>query len=212
MTVSEAPKIPATAKGAATRAFLLRTAAQVFAERGYAATTQNDLIAASGLTKGAFYFYFRSKSALAMAVLHDQQTRWLARIGERISTAGTAADQLRALLPAMLELFSSEPGAWSVTRLTKELSTDPEVAEEVCKPMAEWVEFVADLIRRGQADGDMRTGLDPASVAVVLVGAFDGLKSLTDILEPTERAAGRFTERAQTLLAMVELALMHNPA
>lgn len=46
--------VPATPKGAATRAFLLLTAARVFGERGYSATTLNKLIAASGLTKGAF--------------------------------------------------------------------------------------------------------------------------------------------------------------
>ena len=56
---------PATAKGAATRAFLLHTSAGVFAERGYAATTMGELIAASRLTKGAFYFHFRSKAELA---------------------------------------------------------------------------------------------------------------------------------------------------
>ncbi|WP_241251715.1 TetR/AcrR family transcriptional regulator [Candidatus Protofrankia californiensis] len=212
MTGSDPPKVPATAKGEATRAFLLRTAAQVFAERGYAATTQNDLIAASGLTKGAFYFYFRTKSELALAVLQDQQARWLSQIGERVLAEAKAADQLRVLVPAMLELISTDPGAWSVTRLTKELSADPEVAEQVCKPMVEWVAFVADLVRRGQTDGDLRTGLDPGSVAAVLVGAFDGLKSLTDILEPTERAAFGFTERVQTLLAIVELALMNSPA
>src|SRR4029450_8640870 len=66
-------RVPATAKGEATGAYLLRTAAQVFGERGYTATTQNDLIAAAGLTKGAFYFYFRSKADLALAVLQAQQ-------------------------------------------------------------------------------------------------------------------------------------------
>lgn len=209
---TDSPKVPATAKGEATRAFLLRTAAEVFAERGYAATTQNDLIAASGLTKGAFYFYFRSKSALALAVLQEQQARWLSQIGERVLTEATAADQLRALVPAMLDLISADPSAWSVTRLTKELSADPDVAEQVCKPMVEWVAFVADVIRRGQTDGDLRGGLDPESVAAVLVGAFDGLKSLTDVLEPTQHAAGAFTERARTLLAIVELALINSPA
>jgi TetR/AcrR family transcriptional repressor of nem operon len=212
MTRSDSPKVPATAKGEATRAFLLRTAAQVFAERGYAATTQNDLIAASGLTKGAFYFYFPSKSALALAVLQEQQARWLSQIGERVLAQGSAADQLRALVPAMLELISADPSAWSVTRLTKELSADPEVAEQVCKPTVEWVGFVAELIRRGQSDGDLRAGLDPQSVAVVLVAAFDGLKSLTDILEPTQHGAGAFAERARTLLAIVELALINSSA
>jgi AcrR family transcriptional regulator len=108
-----AEMLPATAKGEATRAFLLRTAALVFAEHGYAGTSLNDLIAASGMTKGAFYFYFKSKAALALAVLRDQQDRFLNKVIERVLAAGTAAEQLKALPPTMLDLLTGDPGAWS---------------------------------------------------------------------------------------------------
>jgi TetR/AcrR family transcriptional repressor of nem operon len=199
--------VPATAKGEATRAFLLRTAAVVFAERGYTGTALSDLIAASGLTKGAFYFYFQSKAALALAVLRDQQDRWLHQISERVLSAGTAIEQFRALTPAMLDLLTAEPGAWSVTRLTKDMAADPATAEAVSKPMARWVDLIADIVRRGQADGDLRPGLDPQHAAVVLVGAFDGLKALTDVLDPGTQTSGIFAERAQVLLAVVERGL-----
>ena len=200
--------VPATAKGEATRAFLLRTAAQVFAERGYTGTALTDLIAASGLTKGAFYFYFQSKSALALAVLRDQQDRWLRQVRERVLSAGTAIEQFQALAPSMLDLLATEPGAWSITRLTKELAADPAIADEVSGPMTMWVDLVADIVRRGQADGDFRPGIDPHHAAVVLVGAFDGLKTLTDVLDPGAQASEIFSQRAQVLLAMVERGLL----
>jgi len=203
--------VPATAKGEATRAFLLRTAALVFAEHGYTGTSLNDLIAASGLTKGAFYFYFRSKAALAIAVLRDQQDRWLRQVSERALSAGTAAEQFQALPGIMLELLATEPGAWSITRLTKDMTEDPATAEEASKPMAAWVEFVADIVRRGQADGDLRSDLDPHHVAVVLIGAFDGLKSLTDVLGSGTQVATAFSQRAQVLLAIVERGLLIEP-
>jgi len=202
------PTTPATAKGEATRAFLLRTAARVFAERGYTGTGLSDLIAASGLTKGAFYFYFPSKSALALAVLRDQQERWLHAVRERVLAAPVAIEQFRALTPAMLDLLATEPGAWSITRLTREMAADPATADAVVKPMAEWVEFVADIIRRGQADGDLRPGPDPHAVAVVLVGAFDGLKTLTDVLDPGSAASDLFARRAEVLLDLVEHGLL----
>jgi AcrR family transcriptional regulator len=206
-----AEMVPATAKGEATRAFLLQTAARVFAERGYTGTSLTDLIAASGLTKGAFYFYFQSKSALALAVLRDQQDRWLVRVRDRVLSSGTAIEQFRALTPSMLELLGAEPGAWSVTRLTKDMASDPATADEVSQRMARWVEFVADIVRRGQADGDLRSGLDPHHAAVVLVSAFDGLKSLTDVLDPGAAASEIFDQRAQVLLALIEHGLLVEP-
>jgi TetR/AcrR family transcriptional repressor of nem operon len=200
--------VPATAKGEATRAFLLKTAARVFAERGYAGTSLSDLIAASGLTKGAFYFYFPSKAALALAVLRDQQERWLHEVSDRVLAQGAAIEQFRALTPAMLDLLATEPGAWSITRLTREMAADPATADAVVKPMAQWVELIADIIRRAQAGGDIRRGLDPHAVAVVLVSAFDGLKTLTDVLNPGSEASRLFTQRAEVLLDMVERGLL----
>ncbi|MET8152093.1 TetR/AcrR family transcriptional regulator C-terminal ligand-binding domain-containing protein [Actinoplanes sp. NPDC049668] len=113
---------------------------------------------------------------------------------------------MRALVPAMLDLISREPAAWSVTRLTRELSADPDLSAEIAKVPAEWIAFIADLVRRGQADGGLRAGLEPELVASVLVGAFDGLKDLTDVLEPGGDVAA-FADRVRTLLAIVELAL-----
>ncbi|WP_250285615.1 MULTISPECIES: TetR family transcriptional regulator [unclassified Frankia] len=197
---------PATAKGEATRAFLLRTAGRVFAERGYAVATMADLIEASGMTKGAFYFYFRSKSDLALAVLAGQKTHLLEQVGTRLASRPRAVDQLRDLVPAMLDLIVTEPATWTVTRLARELAAEPDLADRVGRPMAEWVEAVADIVRRGQSEGDLRTGLDPDAVAAVLVAAFDGLKSLTDVLDEPA-GPSRFIDRAKVLGQLVEWAL-----
>src|SRR5499427_9607632 len=75
---------PVTPKGHATRASILQTAAEVFAERGYGDTTLSELIARSGLTKGAFYFHFASKEQLALAVLEEKQRQWREFVQEQV--------------------------------------------------------------------------------------------------------------------------------
>ncbi len=74
-------------------------AAAVFAERGYTDTTLAELIARSGLTKGAFYFHFASKEQLALAVLEEKQRQWLEFVRQRALDKPRAIDQLRALGP-----------------------------------------------------------------------------------------------------------------
>jgi hypothetical protein len=91
------------------------------------------------------------------------------------------------------------------------MAADPAMAGEIGKPMTEWVDFVADIVRRGQADGDLRPELDPRDVAVVLVSAFDGLKTLTDVLNPGTEASQLFTQRAATLLTMINHGLLVKP-
>src|ERR1700737_740624 len=58
-----------------TRDQILRAAAHQFAQRPYYAVGLDDILAEAQLTKGAMYFHFRSKHALALAVIDDQTTR-----------------------------------------------------------------------------------------------------------------------------------------
>ncbi|NUS16758.1 MAG: helix-turn-helix transcriptional regulator, partial [Streptomyces sp.] len=57
-----------------TRRAVLEAAAAVFAERGYAAATIGEILTRAGVTKGALYFHFDSKAALAQGVLQAQVT------------------------------------------------------------------------------------------------------------------------------------------
>ena len=195
---------PVTPKGHATRASILQTAAEVFAERGYADTTLSQLIARSGLTKGAFYFHFTSKEQLAFAVLEEKQRQWLEFVSQRALDKPRAIDQLRALGPALIRLHRQDPSAYSAPRLSRDLSRMPELADTVRARTRGWIDLVAGIISRAQQDGDLPSGLDATALATILVAATDGLKDLSDILDPPHRARRGFEQRMQHLIDIVE--------
>lgn len=72
----------------ATRASLLATARRVFAERGYADTSMDDLTAQAGLTRGALYHHFGDKKGLLAAVVEQIDAETDARL-QAISNAAT---------------------------------------------------------------------------------------------------------------------------
>lgn len=55
-------------KGEKAKAALVECAAELFLQKGYSATGINDILNVANMSKGSFYFYFASKSALAMEV------------------------------------------------------------------------------------------------------------------------------------------------
>ncbi|MCX4824937.1 ScbR family autoregulator-binding transcription factor [Streptomyces sp. NBC_01142] len=57
-------------RSAHTRRKLVHAAAELIAHKGHAATSVDDISAAAGVTKGALYFHFASKTELCSAVLH----------------------------------------------------------------------------------------------------------------------------------------------
>jgi AcrR family transcriptional regulator len=71
----------------ATRAALLDEATTLFAERGYAGTSLEDVASASQVTRGAVYHHFASKQALFEAVLDLQEARVSAEVIAAASTA-----------------------------------------------------------------------------------------------------------------------------
>ena len=81
----------------ATRAALLDEATALFAERGYAGTSLEDVASASQVTRGAVYHHFASKQALFEAVLELQE----ARVTAEVLAAASAPDPWDAALLAL---------------------------------------------------------------------------------------------------------------
>jgi AcrR family transcriptional regulator len=195
---------PVTPKGAATRAFLLQVAAEVFAERGYAETTIAELIARSALTKGAFYFHFSSKEQLALAVIEEKQHQWFDAVQAAISVHPRAIDQLRAVALALVRVHRDDPSAFSVSRLTRDLSRIPHVIDLVRDHMRAWVGMLAGIITQAQADKDLPATIEANDLAALLVAATDGLKDLGTLIDAPTRARRAFERRMEALIALVD--------
>jgi AcrR family transcriptional regulator len=88
-----------------TRRALLASARAVFTEVGYAAAGTEEIVARTGLTRGALYHHFADKRGLFRAVLEDIQTELAAEVDRRArSTKGDTMERLRAGFHAYLDV------------------------------------------------------------------------------------------------------------
>jgi AcrR family transcriptional regulator len=174
---------PATAtdKGDQTRRHILAVAATAFAESGYAGTSLNDLIRATGLTKGGFYFHFASKEHLALEVLRVKRDDWMHTVLAEASQHERAFDQLEAVAKALADTHVTDPAAGAVRTLCIELSHDPELEPVTNEHIKTWVAMTADIIRRAQIEGDVRPEIDALAVADLCVCAFIGMEQISDL-------------------------------
>ncbi|WP_327113188.1 TetR/AcrR family transcriptional regulator [Nocardia sp. NBC_01730] len=84
-----------------TRRTLLRESRRLFATKGYGAVGLSEIVAAAGVTKGALYHNFDSKTELFAAVLGKVQNE----VGDRVATAAAVSDDPWAQLVAGCEAF-----------------------------------------------------------------------------------------------------------
>ncbi|WP_328308746.1 TetR/AcrR family transcriptional regulator [Actinomycetospora sp. NBC_00405] len=94
------PRAEATA---ATRAGLVEAATELFAARGFAETSIDDVAAVAGMTKGAVYHHFAGKAALFEAVFSAQETAVHERLGAALDGAPDQLTGARAALTTFLE-------------------------------------------------------------------------------------------------------------
>jgi AcrR family transcriptional regulator len=190
-------------RGDQTRRHILDVASVLFAEKGYAGASFSDLVRASGLTKGAFYFHFPSKEALALAAFGDQQERWVEVVAEVAGPSTRAVDQLAAMLQAACDFCENEVAARCVSRLCFELGEDPRLRPTLTPYLSRWEELIASIVRRGQEEGDIRTDVDAGAVARVSVAAWIGLNDVAAVVSD----GADLRDRAEEFLGILMLAV-----
>jgi AcrR family transcriptional regulator len=182
VAIKAASVSPATDRGEATRRHILEVAASAFAEHGYRGISLNDIVRESDLTKGAFYFHFPSKEALALAVFQDKQDRWVGRILSALETKPRAIDCLEVMLDVGCDIYEQDSSARVVGRLCFELSSEASASPVLSAHLAMWFEVTEQLIRRAQEQGDVRTDIDARQMAETIVAAFIGIEQVSDEL------------------------------
>jgi AcrR family transcriptional regulator len=150
------------------RAELVAIAGSLFAERGYDATTVEDIIGRAGLSKGAFYHYFRSKEDLLDALAaHAAQSALTALEGSRGQGALTAVDGLNHFLArGRLGAGAPDTATFGAIFRPENLALYHRLHRTVTAVLAE---PLASLIEQGKHEGTMRCD-DPRTTAEIVLG------------------------------------------
>jgi len=160
-----------------TRQLIIDTAARLFASKGFHGTSMSDLASAAGLTKGAFYHHFESKDALFFAVVQSVREKWEYAVGIEVVQSQNALDQVMILLTKHAQLLRREPTLCLVMHgLTAEMEeTNPGFLEALHSVYSDMIGFIEQLIRNGQAQGQIRADVDARLMALNIVGLLRGI-------------------------------------
>jgi TetR/AcrR family fatty acid metabolism transcriptional regulator len=93
--------------GVATRERILRAALAAFASRGYHRVSVDDIVRASGTSKGAVYHHFPNKEALFLALVDGLADRLAGAVSEAIDGATGALAKVEGAIRAGLETFAA---------------------------------------------------------------------------------------------------------
>lgn len=151
---------------------LLSVAVAVFNERGYDATSMEDLAQRLGITKSAIYHHVTSKDELLRLALDRALDGLFTVLAETRRLDVSAIDQLQYLVRGSVRVLQRE---LPYVTLLLRVHGNTEVERAALQRRRQFDRYVAGLVRQAETDGDVRPDVDPGVTARLLFGMVNSL-------------------------------------
>jgi AcrR family transcriptional regulator len=185
------------ARSEATRRRIIDSAVDLINQIGYPASGLADIIERAELTKGAFYYHFDSKEALATAIIDEGAITVLEAFRDAEGPASPALANIVRGLFGVTEVVSGDRIAQAACRLLRTFGGfNPSAKQTYAHLLAEMTQQVA----RSVAEGEMRSDVDPAVAGTTIVGAILGAELLSSAVSDGADLRARLASTLQTLL------------
>ncbi|WP_417806187.1 TetR/AcrR family transcriptional regulator [Thioclava sp.] len=162
----------------ASRKALLRAGLAQLTERGYVAVRLDDIVAAAGVTKGAFYHHFRSKADYGAALIAEYDAFFRARIARSLGRADLAPlarlQDFAKMAETGMARFDFRRGCL-VGNLGQEMASLPKEYRAMLIAVLEgWQDMTATCLRAAQDAGEIASDQDPETLAALFWTGWEG--------------------------------------
>lgn len=167
-------------KAAATRLHILQKAFELIYSKGYQTTSIDDILATTQVTKGAFYYHFKNKDEMGMAIINELMKPALTGSFTKILQS---PDPLKAIYNLMYELlikndllkvaygcpaanFTQEMTPWNkdFTLALNEITT-------------QWQQAMIAALEQGKKEGYVRKDINPKQVTLFVMSGYWGVRN-----------------------------------
>jgi AcrR family transcriptional regulator len=169
------PGEPMTRRGRASRERIVERAAELFAQRGIAAVSVDEVLAAAGAGKGQFYHYFRGRDELAAAAVGHRCSQVVAGLSEALGGVSSLAGLEEALAGFMTGFEEAGlPGCPIGTLATEVAGRNEDARVQAAAGFDAWERLLADALERMRQRGELRADAEPAVLATGLLAGIEG--------------------------------------
>jgi AcrR family transcriptional regulator len=153
---------------------ILRTAARLFQQRGYDATSMNDVAAALKLSKGGLYHHFQSKDEILFEIMDHAMEITQERVIGPVRGIADPEERLRALIRLHIEVVLSPRDREITVMLHENHPLPPALRKRINVRKKEYVHFLeqlmADVQNKVRPANAGRAKVSPRAAAFALLG------------------------------------------
>jgi AcrR family transcriptional regulator len=151
---------------------ILRTAARLFQQRGYDATSMNDVAAALKLSKGGLYHHFQSKDEILFEIMNHAMEITQERVINPVRGIANPVERLRALIRLHIEVVLSPRDREITVMLHENHPLPPALRKRINNRKKDYVHFVEGLMAEVQNSQAVKPkpAVSPRAAAFALLG------------------------------------------
>jgi|SRR5690554_3438107 len=169
-------------KAEATRSMILHKAFELIYVKGYQTTSIDDIIATTQVTKGAFYYHFKTKDEMGLAIINEILKPTLASsFIEPLQGEQDPLDAIYNLMDSLLmknEFLKVEYGC-PASNFTQEMTPwNSEFNKALNELTREWTEAITATIERGKKSGVIRKDVNAKQVTTFVLSGYWGIRNL----------------------------------
>ncbi|KWX77032.1 TetR family transcriptional regulator [Paenibacillus riograndensis] len=164
-------------KGDRTREYIIMKSAELFNQRGYAGSSLNDIIAATGIKKGGIYRHFGSKDEIALEAYNYAANVVNGRFSEAIDKEESAAGRLLAFFHVYEDVVNTPPfigGCPLQNTATESDDTHPSLRDKAQRGMHNTLDMMKRIIYEGIRTGEFKEDVDPDTLASFALSLLEG--------------------------------------
>jgi AcrR family transcriptional regulator len=179
------------------RRVILDAAVRVFAGQGFHTCRVSDIADEARVAYGLVYHYFSSKDEILNTLFLERWDVMLDAIAEADVQQRSPREKLYAIAAFIVDSYRHDPELMKVIIVEVTRAANTFGRTHLAK-IREAYEGIAEIVRRGQADGAFRPEIDPPFAALAFYGLVEQV--LTSWIFESEPIADRELERAKTLI------------
>ena len=164
-----------------TRRQILRAASYQFARRAYHDVGLDDILTEAELTKGAMYFHFHSKYALAVAIIEGQTAAGTVAMEDLLSRNLSGLETLIDFSYLIAAQDIQTDGVRAGLNLLESAGRSEGLQERL---LDDWIRALAVVVEKAIAEGDIDKRCSPQDVGRLIVSLHMGLRQASNLDEP----------------------------
>ncbi|AKP77129.1 MULTISPECIES: TetR/AcrR family transcriptional regulator [Priestia] len=150
----------------------------LFSQKGYKATSIEEIVEATGSSKGNIYYHFKSKEGLFLYLIDEWDLEWERNWKERESLYKTTRDKLFGIAEQIILDDLNHPLTKAADEFFNNEEKGSDIEERIDEMVKRHVEFNRELLQQGIDEGEF-SHKNAEQLAVILEGLFVGMSRMS---------------------------------